>query len=59
MTTKGPHLISKTNFPLLILGWWRLCTVIKMHMLVGVAMSVFIYNRAKESIKSTALAVRI
>ena len=29
MITKGPQLFSKTNIPLLILGWWRLCTDIK------------------------------
>ena len=29
MITKGPQLISKTNIPLLIPGWWRLCTGIK------------------------------
>ena len=29
------------------------------HMLVGEAMSLFIYNRAKESMKPTALAVGI
>ena len=26
MITKGPQLISKTNIPLLIPRWWRLCT---------------------------------
>ena len=29
MITKGPQLISKTNIPLLIPRWWRLCTDIR------------------------------
>ena len=29
MITKGPQLISKTNIPVLIPGWWRLCTDIE------------------------------
>ena len=62
MITKGPQLISKTNIPLLIPAWVveAVYTDIKTALLVGVAMNVFIYTRAKEiSMKSTALAVGI
>ena len=54
--TKGPQLITETNIPLLIPEWWRLCTDIRTAMLVCVATSLLMYNRAKECMKSTAVA---
>ena len=60
MITKGPQLISKTNIPLLIPGWWRLCTDIKTAYACGCGNeSVRIIIIELQSMKSTALAVGI
>ena len=57
--SKAPQLISETNIPLLIPGWWRLRTEIRTAYACRCGNALCIYNRAKESMKSTALAVGI
>ena len=58
MITKGPQLILEANHSALDTQVVEAvyCTY-ELHMLVCRATSLFVYNRAKESMKSTAIAV--